>query len=90
MNTSVSYMSGSFERKQFQKTEIFGWIKEYIQRNRKVKLQRANGGCLGTDSRRRTCKAAISHGELLKSLDPWESEWGNPAKLKLSNPYMNQ
>ena len=27
-----------------------------------VKLQRAYGGCLGTDSRRRTCKAAISSG----------------------------
>ena len=64
-------------------------ISESLYTN-KVKLQRANGGCLGTDSRRRTCKAAIIHGELLKSLDPWESEWGNPAELKLCNPYMNQ
>ena len=23
-------------------------------------------------------KAAISHGELPKSFDPWISEWGNP------------
>ena len=57
---------------------------------KKVKLQRANGGCLGTNSRRRTCKAAKIHGELLKSLDPWESEWGNPMKLKLHNPYKNK
>ena len=48
----------------------------------KVKLQSANGGYLGTNSRRRTCKAAISLGELLKGLDPKESEWGNPSRLK--------
>ena len=55
----------------------------------KVKLQRANGGCLGTDSRRKTCKAAISLGELLKDLDPRNSEWGNPAGLKPCNPIEN-
>ena len=50
----------------------------------KVKLQRANGGCLGTDSRGRTCKAAKSCGELLKGLDPQES--GKACELKhLSN-----
>ena len=77
-------MSGSFERKQFQKTENLGEYRNIFNK-KKVKLQRANGGCLGTDSRRRTCKAAKIHGELLKSLDPWESEWGNPAELKLCN-----
>ena len=54
-----------------------------------VKLQRANGGCLGTDSRRKTCKAAKSLGELLKDLDPRDSEWGNPMELKLHNPKVN-
>ena len=55
-----------------------------------VKLQRANGECLGTDSRRRTRKAAISCGELLKSLDPQKSEWGNPFKLKLKDRQLNK
>ena len=59
-------------------------ISESLYTN-KVKLQRANGGCLGTDSRRRTCKAAKIHGELLKGLDPWESEWGNPIELIFYN-----
>ena len=53
---------------------------------KKVKLQSANGGYLGTDGRGRTCKAAIILGELLKGLDPKESEWGNPMELKLHNP----
>ena len=61
---------------------------EFIERQTQyqVKLQRANGECLGTDSRRRTRKAAILQGELLKGLDPWESEWGNPIRLKPYNP----
>ena len=33
-----------------------------------VKIVRANGGCLGTRSRRRTWTAAISRGEALNSL----------------------
>ena len=44
-----------------------------------VKLRRAQGGCLGTDSRSRTRQAAKSHGEEQISDDPWMSEWGNPA-----------
>ena len=40
---------------------------------------RARGGCLGTGRRRRTWQAAKSHGELQASVDPWVSEWGNPA-----------
>ena len=44
-----------------------------------VKLIRAQGECLGTESRRRTRQAAISHGEEQISIDPWISEWGNPA-----------
>ena len=42
------------------------------------KIVRAHGGCLGIRRRRRTCKAAISYGELQRSVDPWISEWGNP------------
>jgi hypothetical protein len=42
------------------------------------KHQRAHGGCLGTERRRRTCKAAISRGELQRSCDPRISEWDNP------------
>ena len=44
----------------------------------KFKRQRAQGECLGIRSRRRTRQAAISHGELQISFDPWISEWGNP------------
>ena len=44
-----------------------------------VKLIRAQGECLGTESRRRTRQAAISHGEEQISIDPRISEWGNPA-----------
>ena len=40
---------------------------------------RARGGCLGTGRRGRTWQAAKSHGELQASVDPWVSEWGNPA-----------
>ena len=45
----------------------------------KVKLIRAQGECLGTESRRRTRQAAISCGEEQISIDPQISEWGNPA-----------
>src|ERR1700730_13981222 len=44
----------------------------------KVKLQRAYGGCLGSQRRRRTWTAAISSGEPLTGCDPEISEWGNP------------
>ena len=49
----------------------------------KVKLQRAHGGCLGNERRRRTWTAAISLGELLTSFDPRISEWDNPRRLNL-------
>ena len=45
-----------------------------------VKLERAQGECLGIRSRRRTRQAAISFGELQISIDPEISEWGNPAR----------
>ena len=45
----------------------------------KVKVIRAYGGCLGTDSRRRTWQAAISCGEAQAAFDPQISEWGNPS-----------
>jgi hypothetical protein len=34
-------------------------------------------------------KAAISHGELPKSIDPWISEWGNPPGEKARYPHLN-
>ena len=45
---------------------------------REVKLIRAQGGCLGTRSRRKTRQAAKSHGEGQIPGEPWVSEWGNP------------
>src|SRR5271165_6487204 len=47
----------------------------------KVKLQRAYGGCLGSQRRRRTWTAAISSGEPLTGRDPEISEWENPAVI---------
>ena len=47
---------------------------------KKVKLRRAQGECLGTESRRRTQRSAKSHGEAKAAFDPWISEWGNPAE----------
>ncbi len=44
-----------------------------------VKVVRAYGGCLGIRRRRRTQRAAKMYGELRASIDPYESEWGNPA-----------
>ena len=43
-----------------------------------IKLLRAAGGCLGIERRRRTCKPAKISGELERSIEPEESEWGNP------------
>ena len=43
-----------------------------------VKLQRANGGYLGTQRRRRTWLPTICAGELEAGIDPAVSEWGNP------------
>ena len=43
-----------------------------------IKLLRAADGCLGIDRRRRTRKPAIIFGELERSIDPEDSEWGNP------------
>ena len=45
-----------------------------------VKLQRAHGGYLGDERRRRTWTAAKSFGELLASDDPEISEWDNPRR----------
>ena len=45
-----------------------------------VKLKRAQGGCLGTKSRRRTWQAAKSCGEEQISIDPQISECGNTAE----------
>jgi hypothetical protein len=43
-----------------------------------VKLQRADGGYLGTQRRRRTWLPTICPGELEAGIDPGVSEWGNP------------
>jgi hypothetical protein len=48
------------------------------ERYYEIKLERAYGGYLGTWSRRRTCQAAKSLVELLRSVDAGMSEWGNP------------
>jgi hypothetical protein len=45
---------------------------------RMVKLQRAYGGYLGTQRRRRTRLPAKRFGELEVNYDPKVSEWGNP------------
>ena len=46
-----------------------------------VKLQRAQGECLGTYRRRRTRQAAKSFRELHISIDLEMSEWGNLARV---------
>jgi len=48
-----------------------------------VKLERAHGGCLGVERRRRTWTAAISPGEPLTGFDPGISEWDNPRRDNL-------
>jgi hypothetical protein len=53
----------------------------------KVKLQRAHGGCLGNERRRRTWTAAISFGEPLTGFDPEISEWDNPRREYLPSEY---
>ena len=54
------------------------------------KIPRAHGGCLGTGSRRRTWKAAISRGEGQSPFDPRISEWGNPPGVMPRCPRLNQ
>ena len=45
-----------------------------------VKLQRAQGECLGTRSRRRTQRSAISHGEAKAAVIPVDFRMGQPTK----------
>ena len=81
-NISVSWQNLMIS--QMRKNQCIYTVNQWYKTNWfsvQVKLQRAYGECLGTDSRWRTCKAAISHGEVLKSLDPWNSEWGNPLRF---------
>ena len=54
-----------------------------------VKLQRAHGGYLGDERRRRTWTAAKSFGELLASDDPEISEWDNPRRAYPCQPTAN-
>ena len=55
-----------------------------------VKLQRAYGGCLGDERRRRTWTAAKSSGKPLTGCDPEISEWDNPRReyLPASGEYI--
>ena len=46
--------------------------------NQVVKIERADGGNLGTQRRRRTWRPTINPGELEASHEPGVSEWGNP------------
>ena len=48
-----------------------------------AKLERAQGGCLGTGGRRKTRQAAKSCGEGQIPEDPQVSEWGNPRRKSL-------
>ena len=48
-----------------------------------AKLERAQGGCLGTGGRRKTRQAAKSCGEGQIPGDPQVSEWGNPRRESL-------
>ena len=62
-------------------------VSEYGARifcNKKVKLQRAHGGYLGTQRRRRTWLPAICYGEPEADNDPEISEWGNPEYSSLN------
>ena len=54
-----------------------------------VKLQRAYGGCLGKEGRRRTWLPAIRFGELETSYDPEISEWGNPVCVMADHPSLD-
>ena len=54
-----------------------------------VKLLRVDGGCLGTERRRRTWQAAICLGERQARFDPGISEWGNPTGVMSSDLDMN-
>jgi hypothetical protein len=54
-----------------------------------IKLLRAVDGCLGIVRRRRTRKPAISSGELVKSIDPEDSEWGNPVGVRAHHSKLN-
>jgi hypothetical protein len=70
-------------------TVVYGTNKVSRDTENQVKLQRAHGGCLGTRRRRRTWKPAKSHGELDSSVDPWISEWGNPAGVMARHHILN-
>ena len=60
--------------------------RESAGRGKTIKLIRAQGGCLGTERRRKTRQAAKSHGEPQAGFEPWMSEWGNPAEAMLRHP----
>ena len=53
------------------------------------KVIRAYGGCPGISERRRTQRAAKSHGDLRARVDPWISEWGNPPGVRSRNHALN-
>ena len=49
----------------------------------RAKRKKANGGCPGIKSRRRTWYTAKSIGEPCAGNEPVMSEWGNPARRTL-------
>ena len=55
----------------------------------RVKIVRAYGECPGIRERRRTQRAAKSHGDLRARVDPWISEWGNPPEVTFRNHALN-
>jgi hypothetical protein len=50
-----------------------------------IKLQRAIGGCLGAESRRRAWRTTIRPGEPRAGTDPGIPEWGNPPTVMGGN-----
>jgi hypothetical protein len=55
-NSDLHRCKGEFTKEEFKKCMLF--------EDRKVKLERAHGGCLGTRSLRRTALTPICSGEL--------------------------
>ncbi len=54
-------------------------MEESKQGKKTIKLERAQGGCLGTKSRRRTWQAAKSHDKLQASVIVMDVRMGKPS-----------
>ena len=83
-------MEGSIETMSLSnRSEITERGKELRSEENMVKLQRAQGECLGIRGRRRTREAAKSCGEWQAHIDPQVSEWSNPAEVILCHHTVN-